>query len=186
MAEDKDQTDQGQRQRVHRCRAERNAPRRRQGVAEAHARDQRRDAKDVGADDHRLRRARLSVWRMARRAARSGSAFLRARPILSSTPPPSAARAIRFIRSSASTRRAGRASTSTSWRTLILPCCANRGTRLARLSLHPAHLAHQRPFLVGHRLHRKAREFHQRHVFQLRRLLHLIQRDERFRSARPL
>src|SRR5579863_9860879 len=41
-------------------------------------------------------------------------------------------------------------------------------TAFLPLSLHPAHLADELPFRVGHRLHRQARVFGERHVLELR------------------
>ena len=49
--------------------------------------------------------------------------------------------------------------------------------------LHPAHLADELPFVGGHRLHRQAGVFHQRHVFELRLRL---DRGERHRLRQRL
>src|SRR5580700_473293 len=43
-----------------------------------------------------------------------------------------------------------------------------KATLFSPLSFHPAHLADELPFRIGHRLHRQARVFGKRHVLELR------------------
>src|SRR5580700_3975706 len=43
-----------------------------------------------------------------------------------------------------------------------------KATLFSPLSFHAAHLADELPFRIGHRLHRQARVFGERHVFELR------------------